>query len=521
VAVEQPPTEAAARRPARDRVAPVLLGIVALLPALLLVAHPLLTLFEENQTELPLDVLWQPLGISCLIAAALYCVLLLATRSCSKAGGLTALAALWFFYFDTFKHDIAELHVGGGLAVVLWTATCAAGGVAIVRARRGLGTVLLGFGVAALVLTLSPALKVASYQHRHPAVQASDPRLWAHDPLPAPPTPAKRPDIYVLIPDDYARADVLRRYFHYDNSAFVAALRRRGFEVSNDARSPYSDSESNIAAALNMGYLDGLAHVLGEKSQDVRPLKTLMEDSRASRLASSAGYRNVHLDSDEVTFAAGNPDISSVATPDSFPSLWLRKTVLRQLGGRFGFDDGAQDERFRRNYRSSFARLDSVTDQRGPKLVVFHTLLPHDPYIFGAQGQSVTFPSTSDEVIHSRLGMKYYLPQLRYVEGRLLHSVDTIRRRSKDAVIVIQADEGFESGDKTFDEATALDIRVKGLLALSLPGVRRVRAPQPPNAVNTLRYVYNRLFGAHYRMLPSASAPDGDYPYQWDNLRVR
>jgi hypothetical protein len=195
----------------------------------------------------------------------------------------------------------------------------------------------------------------------------------------------------VIIPDDYARADVLRRYFHYDNSAFEDQLRRRGFTISEDARSPYSDSESNIAAALNMGYLDGLGRILGRKSQDVRPLKTLMEDSRASQRAKSLGYRYVHLDSDEVTFAAGNPDISSVAVPDSFPSLWLRKSVLREIGGRFGFDDGAQDERFRGNYRSSFSRLDSVPGRPGPKFVVFHTLLPHDPYIFGARGQSVTF----------------------------------------------------------------------------------------------------------------------------------
>ena len=73
-----------------------------------------------------------------------------------------------------------------------------------------------------------------------------------------------------------------------------------------------------------------------------------------------------------------------------------------------------------------------MAGQAGPKLVVFHTLLPHDPYIFGARGQSVTFPSTSDEVIHSRLGMRYYLPQLEYVETRLLHAIDTIRTHSKD-----------------------------------------------------------------------------------------
>jgi hypothetical protein len=52
--------------------------------------------------------------------------------------------------------------------------------------------------------------------------------------------------------------------------------------------------------------------------------------------------------------------------------------------------------------------------------------------------------------------MRYYLPQLRYLEGKLVDTVDTIRRRSNEPpVIVIQADEGFESGDKTFDEATA------------------------------------------------------------------
>ena len=116
-----------------------------------------------------------------------------------------------------------------------------------------------------------------------------------------------------------------------------------------------------------MGYLDGLGKVMGKTNQDVRPLKWLMEDNRASRLAKSLGYRYVHQDSDEVTWAAGNPDISSVAMPDSFPSLWLRKSVLREIGGRFGFNDGAQDERFRRNYRSSFARLDSVPGQPEPE----------------------------------------------------------------------------------------------------------------------------------------------------------
>jgi hypothetical protein len=167
---DQRPGSAAVPHARKDRVKWVLNGIGALLPALLLAAHPPLTLFEENETELPLDVIWQPLGITFAVTAALYGVLVLVTKSWTKTGALTALAVGWFFYFDTFKGDIAGLHLGGGLALVLWVALCTAIAFAIVRTRRGLGTVMLGLGVAAVVLTLSPALKVASYQRRHPEV---------------------------------------------------------------------------------------------------------------------------------------------------------------------------------------------------------------------------------------------------------------------------------------------------------------------------------------------------------------
>ena len=501
----------------------ILLGVACLMPAVLFAAHPLLTLFEQNQTELPLSVIWSPLAVTIAAAAVLYGLLMLAFRDWAKAGTLTALAVVAFFYYDTFKSDISGWHLSLGWVLVLWLGLCAVAAILVARTHRSLATLILALGVAAAVMTIVPAARIASYQHRHPAVEASDPRLWA-SPLPPPADPAgKRPDIYVLIPDDYARADVLRRYFHYDDSAFRNRLKARGFTISPAVRSPYSDSESNIAAELNMGYLNGLGRVLGKTSEDVRPLKTVMEDSRASRLAKALGYRYIHQDSDEVTFAGGNPDISSVATPDSFPSLWLRKSVLRVFGGPVGFNDEAQYERFRKSVRKSYSRLEAASSQPSPKFVVFHTLIPHDPYIFGAEGESVTFPSISDEVIHSRIALPYYLHQLQWLQGQLIGMVDSIRARSKrPPVIVIVSDEGYESGDKVFGEEAMKHIRVKGMLALAIPGAKRAGTPQPPVTVNTLRYVFNRVVGTRYSMLPAASYAEGDYPYQWDEkLHVR
>jgi len=45
-----------------DRGRWVLAGVAALLPALLFAAHPVLALFEQNQSELPLSVIWSPLA---------------------------------------------------------------------------------------------------------------------------------------------------------------------------------------------------------------------------------------------------------------------------------------------------------------------------------------------------------------------------------------------------------------------------------------------------------------------------
>jgi hypothetical protein len=491
-----------------------------LLPPVLFVAYPLLSLFEQNESELPLSVIWTPLVTAVVATAVLFGVLVLILKDAPKAGALTALSVVGFFYWETFKSDLSGLHLADGWLLALWLALFVVGAGVLVRTKRRLVNLMLGLGLAAAVLTVVPAVRIASYQQDHPSVSVTDSRLWptSLEP-PRPPAGARRPDIYVIIPDDYARADVLKRYFRYDNSAFIQKLHQRGFAVSAGARSPYSDSESNIAAELNMDYLGGLPKILGKTSEDVRPLKTLIEDNRASRLLKPLGYRYVHLDSDEVTFAGGNPDISSVATPDSFPSLWLKKSVLSLIGGPFGFDDGAANERFRKGIRAAFARLATVPRDPRPKFVVFHTLMPHDPYVFGARGQSVTF-STSDTAHGSRAGMRYYLGQVRFLETKLLAAVDAIRARSKQPpAIVIQSDEGFEANPENFGEAAMQRIRVDGLVALSLPGVNGTRTPQPPSTVNTLRYVFNRYFGTRYALLRNASYAEGDFPYQSVEIR--
>ncbi|MCW2766932.1 MAG: hypothetical protein JWO11_2891 [Nocardioides sp.] len=489
---------------------------VPLVATLLLAVFPLVSLFAHNQTEVELSVLWWPL-VWCLGgAAATYCVFLVLARPPASAGVLASLVVVAFFYCGLFSEVAPSRRF-----LALWLGVFIVALVLVLLTKRDLFalTVIAVFGAAAMVL---PQLaSIVLYHVHHPAPAATDPRLWPTAlETPTPPTGAQLPDIYVIMPDDYVRADILQQYFNYDDGAFIQQLEDRGFVVSRESRSPYSYSEMNMASLLNLDYLSRFPEIMGTTSMDMRPVKRVMEDNRASRVLATLGYDYVHLDTDEVTFAGRNPNISPLASPDSFMSLWLQGSILRSVGGSLGFDDAANNARFRDSARSVFSALADVPATPGPKFVVFHTLLPHDPYLFGPQGEAVTFPSEADHT--GAVGMEYYLQQLEYVNGQILDAVDAIQARSATPpVILLQADEGFEVNENLFGEAATQDIRVKGLSAFNLPGHSGAGVPDPPNTVNDLRFVFNEYLGTHYPMLDTVSYPELDLLYQFDEIPVR
>ena len=65
----------------------------------------------------------------------------------------------------------------------------------------------------------------------------------------------RRPDIYYVLLDEYARHDALGGF---DNTDFVRELERRGFYVAAQATSNYWKSLLSIPSILNMSYLSDL-----------------------------------------------------------------------------------------------------------------------------------------------------------------------------------------------------------------------------------------------------------------------
>ena len=68
----------------------------------------------------------------------------------------------------------------------------------------------------------------------------------------------EKPDIYLILADEYAGKKQLEEVFHFDNSAFEDQLRERGFYVIDSTISNYNQTTYSMAYLFEMNYLKDL-----------------------------------------------------------------------------------------------------------------------------------------------------------------------------------------------------------------------------------------------------------------------
>ncbi|MCA1701883.1 MAG: hypothetical protein LC808_00875, partial [Actinobacteria bacterium] len=208
-----------------------------ILHPLLVAAYPALFLFAQNLTEdVTVGAVYRPLvfvlAATCLILGLLFA----AFKDVRRAALLTS---IYVFLFFSYGHVHDALHsvpwIGSnGFLLTVWVAAIGVGTVAVVRTKKDLGgaTATLNFLAAALVLLNLVPIVAHALEKKPPA-----PPPAAHLELPSAseiPTPAKR-DIYYFIFDRYANEQILRNFFHYDNSEALDYLEDKGFYIAHDS----------------------------------------------------------------------------------------------------------------------------------------------------------------------------------------------------------------------------------------------------------------------------------------------
>jgi hypothetical protein len=340
-----------------------------------------------------------------------------------------------------------------------------------------------------------------------------------------PATVTKRPDVYWIITEEYGSQSVLKDDFGYDNSAFIDALRDRGFYVADHSTANYLKTAPSIDSSRNLTYLDGQALRAEAKSDgDWGPIyRGLQSPFEVQQFLADLDYRFIYAG----TFWAPmgkhpSAEINYVydKTSSEFLEVLQGATLLKafeDLG-----PDAPYDWRLNR-YNQTLYELRSLrhaSTLAGPKFIQTQLALNHEPYVFHPDGSFIT-ADQSKSMTHTQ----QYVEQLKYTNTQMLAWVDQLLDvpAAERPIIVMMADEGpwnpgYRQDESGFDwtRASAADLKEKfGILnAVYLPGksAEKVGFYDSISEVNEFRVIFNAYFGLNLPLLP-------DRNYIWPNQK--
>ncbi|MBI5906663.1 hypothetical protein HY857_01275 [Candidatus Saccharibacteria bacterium] len=362
--------------------------------------------------------------------------------------------------------------------------------------------------------------------------------------------PEQKPDIYYLLFDRYGNQDALKNNFNFNNSDIYSYLSSQGFTNRPDAYANYPFTMSSVSSTMAMSYFPEFQKMFGEDGdwQNASAYRSILNNPPIAQILKQNGYDYNQLSSwwdfTRVGIKAdSNPTISFRLNAFGYQSYltdlqrdvidksvlspWLKKGV--RLGGNnvLKYDLTRNPQQNFEAQMTAFKNLASRADKSTPQFSFAHVLVPHDPYVFDADGNTPAYDGArTDNGVDETVK---YTNAVTYLNKRIKDTVGYIRSHSPDAVIIIQADEGpypkefrykLEPGHYYDPANLGLDkMKQKFSVFASyyLPGVDPSSKPIN-SSVDTFRFVLDHYLGYNLSMLPDCHFSTGDkytiYKYQ-------
>lgn len=499
--------------------------------------HPLLVgiapaaiLYADNLLEVTLGAALRAFSASFLFAILLYVLLALLLKNWSRAGlvsSLVLILLLSYGHLYNLAKRISLLGITPGRHRYMLPATlllCASLLWWGWKRKGSHRSMTRSFNIVSLILLTLPLVRVAGFASRSLASEAKT-RARGQVMVEGLPSGVSHvddlPDIYYIILDGYARADVLETFFELDNAPFLQELERRGFQVASCSRSNYTLTSLSVSSTLNMSYLDSFPVDL--EGANLNQIGEFTKISVVRRFLEGVGYKTVAFESGYFVSEWSDAEVylsnaGAVKKPfsglNSFEAMYLGSTVGRILFDGRSFIPGSLATFLDYAYTEHRERALFILEQLGrvpslqlggPKFVMAHVLAPHPPFVFGPNGEVITqretFSLVDDILREDREDyIAGYRDQVRYINQRALDLIEVILEQSETPpVIVLQGDHGAGRRMTSDFARTAI------LNAYHLPGDAQEQVYASITPVNSFRVIINTYFDAKLEILDDVS----------------
>jgi hypothetical protein len=472
--------------------------------------YPLLYVATAN----PGQVGGASLATGLVVAAGVSAVLLVALRflfgDWARAGLGVAWFTLLFFSYgplnalfgspagDPDTEFVMPTRLGENLHLVhsaLWLLLLALGWLWLRRLHRPLGKLASSLNVVGAVLL---AFALVQWVAAWNAGEAPERALDATARMP------DGPDVYFIVLDGYARADVLAEHYGYDNRPFLRGLELRGFQVADASGSNYNWTFLSLASTLNMDYLPALlGRSLDPDGTDREHAYRLLRDNRAADFLRARGYRYVHLQSTwggtgSNPFADEFVRCGDGLMRDEFLLAIEEVSWLRVFGAQATFDLASC-------HLQNFETLAALAREPGPKFVFAHFVPPHHPYLFDREGRVLRNANLSNQFeFQKRLWEDHgaYVDQLVFVSRKVEQAIDRIIADSRHPPVILLVSDHGPNLRRGLDTAEHYRVRLANLAAIRWPGAPADLVPEDVSSVNLFRIVLDQAFGGGFARLP-------------------
>jgi uncharacterized membrane protein len=485
--------------------------------------YPVLFLFAHNLGQVAFHQIALPLATTLGFATLLMLFSQLILRDYKKAGIAVSVFLVLFFSYGYAYDATAYWQICGVMftrhryLLPFWAALIASSIYPIIKARKNLDAatkilnVIASFLVAiSLVNILIYELKISFDRHTAKRIKANLAMSEASSK-----EASFRPDIYYIVLDQYARADVLKEMYNFDNSEFLDYLSRKGFYIASKSTSNYSTTAHSLPSLLNMMYInDIVSNKAGRISQNWRAMYKLIQDYKVQSFLKSKGYKYVHVGTLwEPTTTNKNADMNiNLYFIPEFSLMVYNTTIMFPIFIKLGIYNPDKEQWLRIQYE--FDELAKIPDIKEPTFVFAHMFIPHGPCVFDKDGNFLT-----EDERGKMTREENYIGELIYLNKKVMPLIDKILSASEiPPIIVIQSDEGpyppryhVERYKFEWKDATEAELRQKiGILsAYYLPNVDKNVLYPTMTPVNTFRLIFNQYFHTDFPLLP-----DRNYVYK-------
>jgi len=317
----------------------------------------------------------------------------------------------------------------------------------------------------------------------------------------------QKPDIFFIIPDQYAGYSALKDVFDFDNADFENELKTRGFYIVRKSISNYNLTPFSVASTLNMDLLS-----LKKGQQDYSTIGysyEVIRNSRVLKFLSITGYRFYNCsifdfdDQPAHKYAAFLPYGIKLVTAQTFTTRL--KNDFRQdiLDGKLGMKKFqniiAYDNLYFNDKIINLTAKIAAEKINEPKFVYTHLMMPHYPYYFDSKGNPMAMEKLGG---FKRVNANDYIEYLQYGNRRILELIDNILKGSvSPPLIIVLSDHGFRHPEKKVDPAYDF----VNLNAVYFPDRNYSQLYDRISNVNQFRLIFNQYFGQRLPMLKDST----------------